>query len=883
MTWLDGLLRRRRIYDDLADEIRAHLDEKADELMARGMSPRDAREAARRAFGNVTNIQERGRDVWQWPTIESILLDIRYALVQMRRAPALSATVVLTLALGIAATTTVFSWARAVLLDPLPGAGAPSQVYALETTTASGTWTPTSWLDYRDFRRYLKSFDGLAAAYPTSLALGNDAGSERAWGELVSANFFDVLQVRPVLGGLFPSNSDDAEGAQPVAVISYALWQRRWQGDPHIVGRTVEINRSPFTIVGVTPPAFHGSMPGEQTDLWVPAGMLGRIVPTGGWWLNDRGTRTFRVLGRLKAGVSFPAARDEVDRFTAFMAKVNGGPSTGMRGLLMPVWQSHWGMQDALRAPIVVLLAACGLVLIIVCANAANLLLARAVSRRRELWLRLALGAPRRRLVRQLLTEASILAITGSALGLAATVWLARSLRTLVPPFAARALLPPHVDGAVLAFTAILAACVTLLAGVAPALHGSREARGDALSDGARNTAGSVHATRIRGALVTAEMALAIVALVGAGLFLDSVRNTRGVSPGFEPDHVAMASVSLTLAGYDSARGASFLRDVAARVRRQPGVSDASYTDYVPLSVGSGSWEELRVEGYAPQPGESMKLARAAIGPDYFSTMGIPLVDGRDFTAGDDSAHTAVMIVNQAFVRHFLAGRTALGVRVHGWGRWFTIVGVAQDSKTYRLTESPTPYFYVPVRQVYRPEYGYTFVARTAGSVDQTVRAIGQAVRAVDPAVSVFDAMPLTAYIQGPLLSEQIAARFLAILAAVSALLAAIGLYGVISYAVAQRTKEIGVRVALGAARGDVMRVVAGEARTHLILGLVLGLGAALAMSRLVSSMLYSVGSGSAGVFAGAAVGMVAIAMAAIAVPARRAMRVDPLVALRAE
>src|SRR6185437_3551544 len=598
---------------------------------------------------------------------------------------------------------------------------------------------------------------------------------------------------------------------------------------------------------------------------------------------SDRGTRTFRVLGRLKAGVSFPVARDEVDRFTIYMAKVNGGSSTGMHGRLMPVWQSHWGMQDALRAPLVVLLAACGLVLLIVCANAANLLLARAISRRRELWLRLALGAPRQRLVRQLLTEASILAVTGSALGLGVTIWLARSLPMLIPPFAARALLPPHVDGSVLAFTAILAACVTLLAGVAPALHGSRAPRGNALSDGARGMAGSVHATRLRGALVTAEMALAVVTLVGAGLFLDSVRNTRSVSPGFDADHVAMASVSLTLAGYDSARGDAFLRDVAARIHRQPGVSDVSYTDYVPLSVGSGSWEDLRVEGYAEQPGENMKLERAAIGPDYFSTLGISLLAGRDFGAGDDSAHTAVMIVNEAFVRHFLAGRTALGVRVHGWGRWFTIVGIVQDSKTYRLNESPTPYFYVPVRQVYRPEYGYTFVARTAGDVDQTVRAIGHAVRAVDPAVSVFNAMPLTTYIQGPLLSEQIAARFLAILAAVSSLLAAIGLYGVISYAVAQRTREIGVHVALGAARTDVIRVVAAEARGHLILGLVVGMAAALAMSRLLTSMLYSVGSGSAGVFAGAAAAMIVIAMAAVAVPARRAMHVDPVVALRAE
>ncbi|HET7371981.1 MAG TPA: ABC transporter permease [Gemmatimonadaceae bacterium] len=883
MTWLRRVLHRQRIYDDLSDEIRAHLDEKADELIAQGMSPAAARDAARRAFGNVTRVQEDGRESWQWPTIESFLMDVRYALRQLRRAPALSAIIVATLAIGIAATTTVFSWTQSVLLDPLPGAGEPGRVMALETTTASGSWTPTSWLDYIDFRKYLKSFDGLAAAYPTSLAIGDEAHTERRWGELVSANFFDVLRVRPALGGFFPSSVDEAPGAQPAVVIGYDLWQSRWHGDSAVIGSVVRINRFPFTIVGVAPAAFHGSMPGERIQIWVPAAMLGQIVPTGGWWLRDRGTRTFRVLARLGPGVTFGAARSEVESFAAVMAKANGDVSKGMGGRLMPLWQSHWGVQDALRAPLVVLLAACGLVLLIVCANAANLLLARATGRRRELGLRLALGAPRRRLLRQLLTEASVLAVTGSALGLLCTVWLAHSLRWLVPSFAAPSLLDPHVDAGVLAFTAVLAASVTLLAGIAPALHGSREALGDALNDGARGAAGSVHATFIRALLVASEMALAVIALVGAGLFYDSFRHTRAVSPGFDADHVAMASVSITLAGYDSAHGETFLRDVAERIRREPGVSAVSYTDYVPLSLGSGSWEDVRVEGYAPQPSENMKLFRAAIGPDYFAVLGIPLVAGREFTLDDDSAHTAVMIVNEAFVRHFLDGRAALGVRIHGWGRWFTIVGVSKDVKNYRLTEPPTPYFYVPVRQVYRPEYGYTFLARTEVPVDQTVRTIAQAVRSTDPTVPVFNSMRLTDYIEGPLQGQQAATRLLAILAGVASLLAAIGLYGVIAYAVAQQTKEIGVRIALGAQRSDVLRMVARQAGALLTVGLIAGLGGALALARLVSSMLYSVGAGDVAVFAAAAATMVAIALVATSVPARRAMNVDPLVALRAE
>ena len=882
MRWLDRLIGRRRIYDDFSDEIRAHLDEKADALVAQGMSRSDATAAARKAFGNVTNIEEDGRETWQWPTIESFAMDVRYAIRQLRRAPTVSAVIVITLAVGIAATTTVFSWTRSVLLDPLPGAADASRVLALETTSASGSWTPTSWLDYVDFRKYLKSFDGLAAAYPMSLAIGDGEHAERRRGELVSSNFFDVLRVHPALGRFFVLSQDDAVGAQPTVVIGYDYWQARWHGDSTVIGRVIEINRFPFTVVGVASRAFHGSLPAERIDVWVPASMLGQIIPTGGWWLRDRGTRTFRVIARLKDGVAVAGARAEVEAFAKRMAAANGDVSKGMSGLLLPLWKSHWGVQDTLRSPLLLLLAACGLVLLIVCVNTANLLLARAIGRRREFGLRLVLGAQRLRLLRQLLTEASILAVSGAALGLLCTVWLARSLHYLLPPFNARALLDPHIDASVLTFTAVLAAAVTLLAGIAPALHGSRESVADGLRDG-RGTVGSSRVARLRGMLVIAEMSLAVVSLVVAGLFYDSFRRTRAVSAGFDAEHVAMSAVSVTLAGYDSARAETFLRDVADRLRRQPGTSAVSYTDYVPLSLSSGSWEDLRIEGYAPQPNENMKLNRAVIGPDYFKVLDIPLLAGRGFTLDDDSAHTRVMIVNEAFVRHFLDGRAALGVRVRGWGKWFTIVGIAKDVKNYRLTEAPTPYFYVPVRQVYRPEYGYNLLVRSALPVEQTVRAIAQVVRATDPTVPVFNAMPLAEYIAGPLQSQETASRLLALLAGIASLLAAIGLYGVISYAMAQRTKEIGVRIALGAQTTDVVRMVAMQAGVLLFAGLAVGVGGALAVARVLSSMLYSVGVGDVVVFAGATLVMTLIAFVATIVPARRAIKVDPVLALRAD
>ena len=548
MTYITWIFRRRRLYDDLSEEIRTHLEQRADDLVARGMSRKDALIEARRAFGNVTMIQERGRDTWQWPTLDSFFRDARFALRQLRRTPALTAIIVTTLGVGIAASSTVFSWTRAILLDPIPGAAQPNDVMALESTTPSGSWTPVSWLDYRDFRKYLRSFDDLAASYPVALALGDASRPERVRAELVSANFFDVLRVRPALGQFFVARLDDAPGSQPIAIISHALWQSRWHGDTAVIGQIVEINRFPFTVAGVAPKNFHGSLPGEDVQLWVPATMVGQIMPTSARCYAIAAGARF-VCSRASPPDTPPAAAaDEVRRFGTFMSTVNGGRSKGMSAMLLPIWRSHWGIQDGLRAPLMVLLGACAMVLIVVCANMATLLLTRATARRRELALRMALGAPRARLLRQLLTEASILAIAGASLGLVCTFWFARSLNLFVPRFAAPSLVDPHVDAAVVAFTIALACAVTLLAGIAPALHGSRERYDEALRDGARLSAGT-HATRLRGLFVVAEMALAVMALVSAGLFYDSVRRTRAVAPGFTTDGVAIGSVSLSSLG----------------------------------------------------------------------------------------------------------------------------------------------------------------------------------------------------------------------------------------------------------------------------------------------------------------------------------------------
>ncbi|HVZ48555.1 MAG TPA: ABC transporter permease, partial [Gemmatimonadaceae bacterium] len=484
MTLFDRFFRRDRLQDDAVEEIAAHIEERTADLVARGMSPADARAEARRAFGNATQLAEQSRAAWAWPFLDSCVADLRLAARQMRRVPAHTMTIVVTLALGIAAAATVLSWAQSVLGDALPGAADANAVYAIETTTASGSPTAASWLDYRDFRDYLTSFDGIAAAFPTSLAMGDETQAERRWGELVSANFFDVLRVRPALGTFFSAPADDAEGAHAAAVISYALWQARWRGDSAVIGSVVRLNGYPFTIIGVAPRAFRGSMPGQEYQVWVPAAMLGQIVPTGGWWLRDRGTRTFRVLARLRPGITLADARRDVSGLAARMSAANR-ENRDMGGLVLPLWQSHWGLQDALRAPLMLLLGAAALVLVIVCVNTANLLLARAMYRRAELSLRIALGAPRRRLVRQLLTEAALPGIVGTGLGLAGAVSLARSMSRLLPSFASASIAQPTLSPAVVAATCALAVGVMLVAAVLPAWLGLRDAPAESLRDGA--------------------------------------------------------------------------------------------------------------------------------------------------------------------------------------------------------------------------------------------------------------------------------------------------------------------------------------------------------------------------------------------------------------
>ncbi|MGB2643599.1 MAG: ABC transporter permease [Candidatus Acidiferrum sp.] len=814
--------------------------------------------------------------------MNALLRDIRYGFRTLTGNPAFAAVAILTIGIGIGASTTIFSWMRSMLLDPLPGATQPERVVAIENMAPDGEPITTSFLDFRDFRDHLKLLNLVSARDGNVFSVGEAPNTAKVWGEMVSGDFFDMLGVKPEAGRFFSgAERDDAQNAHAVVVISDGYWKNHYHSDRLAIGSTLRINRTPFTIIGVAPEGFHGSRSGLDYELWTPITMYGQLTHTGVWMLRDRNTRNFTMLARLAAGVTLEQARGEVQALANRMALADPDSNQGIGATVLPVWQSHFGPQVMLLTPITILMGASGVVLLIVCANLANLLLARATGRMKEFSVRLALGARPARLIQQLLTETLLLAVAGSVCGLMLASMLGGALRWLLPAVARPTMLQPPLDVQVLAFTASLAFLVAVLAGLAPALHAAGANLNETLKEGGRSATSGAHSQRLRGLLVVSEVALAVIALVGAGLFVRSFQTSRSIDPGFAPEGMALAHFDFSTAGYSAQQTDTFCQRLRERLAQQPGVTAVSYDDSPPLGFNGGNWETLEVEGYVPGLNENMKIYRDLVSPGYFDTMKIPLLEGRDFDLRDDATSQKVMIVNQEFVRRFLANRSVIGRKVHGWGEWFTIIGVAKNSKYHRVTESPQPYFYIPIRQVYRPEYGLTFDVRTRGSVSQAILALQRESTAIDPALTVFDAEPMTEYVAASLFGAKIAASLLSVLSGLGLLLAAVGLYSVMAYSVAQRTSEIGIRVTLGAQPRDIMRLVVRQGVVFALAGLLVGSLAAAALARVVSTMLVGVSPADPLVFAVASVFTVLVALASAAIPAWRALRVDPAVALR--
>lgn len=878
-----GLFQIDRLERDLDEELRSHIEMRTQDNLAKGMPSDEARYDAQRRFGNSTLMKEdtRAMDIIGW--IETTWQNLRYAARMLRRNPGFTLVVILTLALGIGANTTIFSWVRSVLLNPLPGVASPERVVALETIAPSGEWVPTSYLDFRDLRDNCRLSEKMSVTKPMDLAVGNETSLERIWGEAVSGNFFDLLQIKPELGRFFSSEEVDHEqNAHPLVVIDHSYWISHFRGDPAAIGSTLRIGRFPYTVIGVAPETFHGSMAGLSFQMWVPATMYGQLSATGTQTLVDRKWRTFRVLVRLAPNATFEQARAEVQSHANEIARAEAGTNEGMSATLFPLWKAHYGIQDALLGPLSILMAASGVLLLIVCSNVANLLLARAAERQKEFSVRLALGATRSRLIRQLLTESLLIAILGAAAGLFLAVPLSGSMADLLPRSATPTLARAPIDAGVLFFMISVAVVAALLAGIAPTVNASMGKADETLRE--RGHSGpSVRSGRLLGFFVASEMALALVALITAGLFMKSFRNASIIRTGFDTTDVAIARLDLSAASYSARQADSYCRRFREQLERQPGVSAVAYSDYLPLSVFGGSWEDLQIQGYVSSTSENMKIYRSLTSPGYFDALKIPILEGRDFNLQDDAEAPPVMIVNQEFVRRFVPAGTALGRKVQGWGKWFTIVGVVQDTKIYRLTEAPTPYFYAPIRQIYRPEMGLVFLVRSSAPVDATLSALRREAQTVDPSVPVFDASSFEESIAASLSGQRISAALLSVMGSLALLLAAVGLYGVIGYSVAQRTNEIGIRMALGAQASDVLRPVLRQGVKLAGIGIFTGTVASLALSRLLARALFGISATDPMTFLEVAFLLTAVALAACYIPAHRATQVDPNISLRHE
>ena len=807
--------------------------------------------------------------------------DLRFAFRQLLKNPGFTAVALLSLALGIGANVTVLSWIDAALLHPVPGARDAGRLVVVAGRHASGALSDTvSYPDLQDLGQAREVFSGVIASQFGSVALGVAGSTDWVWGQITTANFFDVLGVQPDLGRFFLPDEEVGKSGAAVAVISHGLWQRRFGGDPTVVGRTVEVSRHPFTIVGVTPASFRGTMGGLAFDLWIPLSQR-HLVGFGDDDLTRRNDRWLHAMARLQPGVSLPAAQVAA---TAVMRRLEGEyPNTNQNqgAALMALWASPYGGQAIFLPLLRVLLGVTVLVFLLVVANIANLLLARAMARSREIAVRLAVGASRARLFRQLLGEGLVLATLGGGLGVLFACWALGLLFKLMPA----TYLPIGYDLRLgwlpLAVTGGLTLSAGILFGLTPAWHSGRADLTGALKQGGPLEGGRLGRHRLRSGLVIGEIALALILLVTAGLCVRSVRNAQRMSPGFDDRGVWLSGFRLRAHGYDEERGGRYFQVLRQRLAAAPGVEAAAFADWLPLGFEGGSSGAVNVAGYVPVPGESLSVGLAHVSPDYFKALRIPLLDGRDFAESDGPEAPRVIVVNEAFVRRFLPDRNPLGAKVRYWGSEATIVGVVSTGKYRSLSEPPKPFLYDCAWQ--SPTAGLTSVVRMKGEAATAAGLVAHEAAAVDSAVKVWVELSLSRFTSAAFAIQRVAAQLLLALGAVALALAALGIYGVIAFSVTQRTREIGIRMALGAQREEVRQFILWQGLKLALAGTAAGLMGAIAAGRLMASLLIGVGAVDPLILVGMALMLMAVALLACWMPARRAARVDPIIALRAE
>ncbi len=818
----------------------------------------------------------------------AIVDDLRFAARTFSKNKGFTAVAVLSLALGIGANAAIFSLVDAVLLKPLPVVQ-PERLVALYTQDARNPGSlPLSYPNFLDIRSGSRSFSALVAHRPVSLSLSglpDGAEPEKASGELVSGSYFAALGVRPALGRGFLPEEDGVPGASPVAVLSHSFWQRRFSADPAAVGKDVILNGTRFSIVGVAPADFRGLNALAPPDVFLPVAMYEQAITARPLKFNERRALHLFAAGRLKPGVSLDQARSEVTVLSAGLASEYPEANTGRSAALVPLVEAT--INPNLKGKYVLagtlLMTVAGLVLLVACATVANLLLARAVSRRKEIAIRLSLGAARGRLVRQLLTESLLLAFAGGAAGLLVAVWGRDFLWSLRPPFLP-ATLDLALDARVLGFTFGLSLATGVLFGLLPALQSSRPEMVTALKNQAAPPirGRGLGILKTRSLLVIAQVALSLVSLIGAALFIRSLLEAQRIDPGFEPQGLVTLSLDPGGRGYDPPRGQELYRQAVEEAERMPGIRRAAISELPVLQPG-GFQRTLVIEGMEAAAEDSLLVRANAVGTGYFETLGIPLRRGRGFAPEDRRESRPVAVINETMARRFWPGQEPVGRRFGFFGqdKAYEIVGVAADAKYTALGEEPLPYVYLPLLQSYPS--AATLYARASGDPATALAAVRKRLRALDPSLPLTDAGPVSDALDRALWGPRVAAGLLLLFGLLALVLATMGLYGVISYAVQQGRRDIGIRVALGAAKGDVLGLILRQGLTLVGLGLALGLAAAALLAPRLPGLLVGTDPSDPTAWAGAAAVLALVGLAATWVPAHRATGIDPALVLRQE
>ena len=871
--------RRQRMLEDLDRDIRDHLEQETQDNIARGLPPDEARYAALRKFGNITRAREDAREVWSLVWLEQFLQDLRFGLRSLAQSPGFTAVAVITLALGIGANTAIFSVVDAVLLRPLPYDHAEQLVRIIEAKPEEGVKEAgTSFFDFEDIRAQNHVFSYVAgnSAHELTLTGRGEPSVVTTW--VVTPDFMKVMGAQPLAGRAF-SAADGATGAAPVVIVSENLWRSRLGSDPGIIGSSIALDQRAFTVVGIMPASFHNPLGSETEVVWIPAAQ----DPVFSTFLPNREIHSLRVTARLKAGVSLAQAQAEMDTIEARLASQFPAADKGWIVRLEPMQEEIVG---GVRRALLVLLGAVGLVLLIACANIANLLLARATTRVKELAVRIALGAARARIIRQLLTESILLGLIGGVAGIALAYWGVRALAAMLPESL------PHlrairVDGSVLAFALALSIVASVVFGLAPAFFSADANVYENLKEGADRAGESSVRRRARDFLAVAEIALAMVLLVAAGLLLRSFATLIAVNPGFDPRGIVKAEVSLPQFEYSTRRQwVAFADQILPRIQVQPGMSETAIG--IPLPLTSQQVDlPFDIPGSPAAPSAAPRAANyVSISPNYFRVMKIPLLRGREFRAEDSMSAPYVTIISEALAHQYFPNQDPIGKHISfafpptpGIPR--EIVGVVAGIRNISLNKAPGAIMYVPFAQT--PLWGAQTVTRSTMSASSVAAVLREQVSTVDKNLPVTDVSLLEDDIEQSVAQPKFRTVLLGLFGALALVLAAAGIFGVISYSVSRRTREIGIRIALGATPSRVVSLVLGESAKLVAVGLVLGIAGALGLGRFLSGLLFSVRPADPVTFVSVGLLLAAVAFAASYIPTRRARRVDPIVALRCE